>query len=63
MISQQIEIHRRVAVAHAFARPQSIPAQLKDLNAQVASLQRTVLTLQGEVNILRRNPNQQRPGA
>ena len=36
-----------------FAHPQSTPAQLEALNAQVASLQRTVLTLQGEVNTLR----------
>ena len=35
------------------ARRQSSPAQLDALNAQVASLERIVLTLQGEVNTVR----------
>src|SRR3954451_15397351 len=52
-MKSQLETRRNVTVAHAFVRPQSTPEQLKALNAQVAFLQRTVLTLQGEVNILR----------
>src|SRR4029077_16010221 len=45
--------YRRATRARAFAHAQSTPSQLEALNAQVASLQQTVLTLQTQVNALR----------
>src|SRR5690349_2653195 len=45
--------YRQAARVRALVRPLITPARLEALNAQVASLQRTVLTLQGEVDAIR----------
>ena len=53
MLTQELTNHRRAARARAFAHAQSTPSQLEALNAQVASLQQTVFTLQTQVDALR----------
>jgi len=52
MLTQELKNHRRPARARAFAHAQSNSPQWVALSAEVASLQKTVLTLQGEVNAL-----------
>src|SRR3954470_19896162 len=53
MLAQELKTHQKIARVRAIAHPQSTPAQLKALNAQVTSLRTTVLTLQDEVNAVR----------
>ena len=53
MLAQELTNHRRAARARAFAHAHSTASQLEALNAQVASLQQTVFTLQTQVNALR----------